>query len=417
MRIPTHPRRLLAAAALACSIAFAAACGSSEPETPAELPRVEAPAFRHQALYASLQGDAEAYALRDGDWVQDYGDAPFYGLAFYTWEGRAQGKQAWLDRADAARARALRVIDKVNLLEDDVNEVAMAALGLIDYIAATGDQGPRAKLDEVIAQLDTATKTFGYYLDVNLGWAFKTYGPTSISGLVGLLNLQYAVLLGGEHRQARLDFALALLAKTDTAAFNGSYYRFSPDRGDKLYLYPNVTMILFHARLYQLTGDEQYRTRALGLYEAIQPHRIEMADGKLRYRSPYSAEDMGAKTDDYSTLSAQNYLMFALMLLFDITNDTKFILEMDRVVDALQADLYQPWCFSERHKRDVCAPACAAPTDVCVVDACEAEKCAHGVLHHWMDGGIAVPDDPEYFCSGCNLQLLYLLWYRQTQLD
>ena len=30
-----------------------------------------------------------------------------------------------------------------------------------------------------------------------------------------------------------------------------------------------------------------------------------------------------------------------------------------------------------------------------------------------MDGNIAVPEDPEFFCSGCNLQLLYVLWYRQ----
>ena len=33
------------------------------------------------------------------------------------------------------------------------------------------------------------------------------------------------------------------------------------------------------------------------------------------------------------------------------------------------------------------------------------------LLHHWMDGRIAQPTDPEFFCSGCNLQFLYLDWW------
>mgnify|MGYP006897292372 CR=1 FL=1 len=30
------------------------------------------------------------------------------------------------------------------------------------------------------------------------------------------------------------------------------------------------------------------------------------------------------------------------------------------------------------------------------------------ILHHWMNGRAAIPEDPEYFCSGCNLQTLYI---------
>jgi len=32
-----------------------------------------------------------------------------------------------------------------------------------------------------------------------------------------------------------------------------------------------------------------------------------------------------------------------------------------------------------------------------------------------MDGRIALPEDREYFCSGCNLQFLYVLWYLQAR--
>ncbi len=38
------------------------------------------------------------------------------------------------------------------------------------------------------------------------------------------------------------------------------------------------------------------------------------------------------------------------------------------------------------------------------------------LLHHWIDGRIAHPDDPDYFCSGCNLQTLYVLRYLQEEL-
>jgi hypothetical protein len=33
-----------------------------------------------------------------------------------------------------------------------------------------------------------------------------------------------------------------------------------------------------------------------------------------------------------------------------------------------------------------------------------------------MDGRVAVPADPEYFCSGCNLQFLYAIWYVERNL-
>lgn len=38
------------------------------------------------------------------------------------------------------------------------------------------------------------------------------------------------------------------------------------------------------------------------------------------------------------------------------------------------------------------------------------------ILHHWIDGRVANRDDPDYFCSGCNLQTLYVLWYLRNEL-
>ncbi|MFH2008726.1 MAG: hypothetical protein ABI333_19220 [bacterium] len=62
-----------------------------------------------------------------------------------------------------------------------------------------------------------------------------------------------------------------------------------------------------------------------------------------------------------------------------------------------------------------CDPACA-PGDVCLGTQCVPEQCQSGVLHHFIDGRIASTADHDLFCAGCNLQLLYLLWYRQYNL-
>ena len=232
--------------------------------------------FKHADLYERLSAQAEFFTQANGNWAEDYGDAPFYGLAFYSWEGKAQDNQAWLDKASAARDYALSVVTDANLLEDDVNEIAMSALGLIDHIAATGDTEHIAAVESVITKINTLAPALGWYINITTidSWAFDTYGPTSITGLVALLNVQYALLLDGEKKADALEAAKNYQAAIEEQAYEDKRYKFGPDR-DGLYLYPNVTMILFHARMYELTGDEAQRARAIELYSEIQPLRIE----------------------------------------------------------------------------------------------------------------------------------------------
>ena len=400
------------------AIAGGPACESDAPTEPVASAENTAPRFKHHALYDRLSAQAEYFTQANGNWVEDYGDAPFYGLAFYTWEGKARGNQSWLDRSAAARVYALETIAGANLLTDDVNEIAMSALGLIDYVAATGDQAPVAAIEALIKQVNTLAGALGWYINVTTidSWAFDTYGPTSITGLVALLNVQYALLIGGAMKDDAIAATAQYQAAIEDKTYEGSRYKFGPDR-DGLFLYPNVTMILFHARVFELTGDEAQKTRALELYQAVQSLRVDDDNGRVRYRSPYSAEYMGAKTDDYTTLSSQNYLMFALMMLHKVTGDSSYLTEMDSVLEALDQELYGEWCHE--HLQEISCNEEFSCTDeqVCVANACQADSCHGGVLHHWMDGGVAVPADVEFFCTGCNLQLLYLMWYRQAQID
>ena len=338
------------------------------------------------AFFDQLLADAESFGETDGDWTEDYGDAPFYGLAIYTRLATERDDPTFAARADRAEARALSIVEQANGDRDfylaNMEEAIMSALGLIEHVDATGDASSLPTIDGFVDETNTLVGLFSDYLPTGAeigSFALETYGPTSITGAAALVNLQYATYLDTPERGARIERAARIVRAIDRNAWDGERYLFAPGN-DRLYLYPNVMMILVQLRLYELTGDAAHLERAVAVGHAIAPLKHEERGG---YRSPYSAEYMGATTDDYSTLSSQNYLVLALLLLHRHTREPLWFDEAMSVVTFLRTRLY------------------------------DAEQ--HRLLHHWMDGRIAQPEDREYFCSGCNLQLLYVLWYMRAR--
>jgi uncharacterized protein YyaL (SSP411 family) len=187
------------------------------------------------------------------------------------------------------------------------------------------------------------------------------------------LNLEYALMVGGAKKQERIATAEQILEAGRTKAFltDKGYYQFSSTRPG-LYLYPNITQMIAHLRVHELTQKQVFLDRAKDLHAAIQPLKVT---GEGRYRSPYSAKYMGAKTEDYTTFSSQNFSMIALSLLYRFTQKEAYKQEIVEILAFLRTHLLQDG----------------------------------RVLHHWMDGHLAEPTDPEYYCSGCNLQMLYIL--------
>lgn len=372
----------LAATALVALIA----CSDEPDREPAHV----APPSRHAALRDSLAADAKAFAFADGDWQEDLGDAPFFGLGWLTHRKPLEGDE--LVRRDRAVARA-RVVLAGPLLEGDLQDKVMAALGLIEHIAASGDRSELATVDPFVDSLDSLTKTLGDYLEAGAdrSWALRTYGPTAVTALVGLVEAQYALFIESERTGERLERAKAIDAKIGERALRdlGTVrgYAVAPDRGD-LEIYPNVAMAMLKARLFRITKDEAYRLEARALYAAIQP--LKLADAPARYASPYATALVGAKTNDVSTLSSQNYVALSLLLLFEITGDRRFVDEADRVFDSIE-EMRGPYCVGES----------------------TTQRCADGLLHHFVDGRLAEPGDGTLFCSGCNLQTLYVLGYRR----
>lgn len=408
------------AAALVVLVAAAAAC--EDDPAPAPLPpAAEAPASRHDALHDALVSDARALAFQDGDWVEDLGDAPFFGLASLARRAAsAPLPPEDAARRDAALARARRLLDD-ELVKGDLQEKVMAALGLIELVAASGDRSDVARLDSFVDRLDSLTKTFGDYLDAaaEQSWAIRTYGPTSVTALVGLVLAQYALLIGGDRAEERLDRAIEIDKKIAERAFgdlvDGPSAKparaFALTPGDPgLYLYPNVAMILLEGRLYRLTHDEAYLLEIRALYAAIQP--LKLSDAPARYASPYAAASLGAKTRDVATLSSQNYLALALMVLYETTGEARFVDEADRVLDGIEA-MRGPYCIADVHQDDACAPACA-PGKACEATTCTDDRCTTGLLHHVVDGRLARKGDATLFCAGCNLQTLYVIGYRRA---
>lgn len=378
------------ASVLAASFVALAACSDDTTEDES-IPVAPAPASRHAALRDSLTADAKAFAFADGDWQEDLGDAPFFGLGWLTHRKPLEGDE--LTRRDQAIGRA-RTVLAGPLLEGDLQDKVMAALGLIEHIAATGDRSDLGTVDQFIDSLDSLTHTLGDYLEAGAdrSWAIRTYGPTAVTALVALLEAQYSLFIGGDRAAERLDRAKTIDAKIAERAFGdlGTVrgYAVKPGSG-QLELYPNVSMMLLKARLFRITKDEAYRLEARSLYAAVQP--LKLSDAPARYASPYAIPLVGAKTNDVSTLSSQNYLALSLMVLFEITGDRRFVDEADRVLDSIET----------------------MRGSYCVGDA-EPQRCASGLLHHFVDGRLAEPGDGTLFCSGCNLQTLYVIGYRRS---
>ena len=325
---------------------------------------------------------------QDGDWDPDWDDAPFYGLAFYASAGWSQGDAEYQQRAREAAAHNLEMAragleDLTGEFLENISGILYGTLGLIDYIAASGDTTGLETVEDVIGMADSTIDLMGNYVQGYDNYATLTYGPTSISAIFALINLQHAVLLDTDASDGFVESAEAILEAIDTNAWNGTYYLFDPDEEERLDLYPNVAMIIALVRYHQATGDDDALQRAEALYEAIQVLRYTDRPG---YYSEYSAETMGAQTGDYTTLSSMNYLSLALALLHQVTGDPGYRAEIDELI----TDFVQGYLWVPGDGR---------------------------VYHHWMDGRLAVPDDPEYYCIGCNLQLLYIIWWVHTNLD
>ena len=316
-----------------------------------------------------------------GNWPDDFGDANFYGPGFFYRYARGQGgnphQEALGHETHAYNMEVLTdSLADAGKLVKNLEDVMMSLFGLIERYHHSPDPASLTMLDKAIDVILLLAGTMDYYPEGSSsvgGYGVDTYGPTTTNATLALLCLEYAGTVGGAKKAQRIAEAVAILEKGRTMAWlkDKGYYKFSSTRSG-LFLYPNITQLMSHVRAYELTQKKLYLDRAVDLHLAIQGLKVK---GEGRYRSPYSATYMGAKTDDYTTLSSQNFTMIGLSLLYQQTKTAGLKQEIVDILAFIRTRLLS----------------------------------GGRVLHHWMDGKLAVPSDPEYYCSGCNLQMLYII--------
>jgi len=331
-----------------------------------------------------LQEDALDFGYEQGNWSEDYGDAAAFGPTYYVYSGQELQSNQYLRIAEEAAGYNLSVVqqavDDTTWMIDNMEEVFMAIQGLIEYTGVIPNSQAAESMEALIAKLDVMLQLSGDYIEVSVGeFASNLYGPTSITAGFVVIHLQYAKYIDIE--SGNLERAQEIVDTIDGVAWNDNHYRFGRDV-DKLYLYPNATMMIVLNRMYLLTGEQRYLDRAELIFQGIQGLYNESMQ---LYFSPYSQEPEGAQTDEYSTLSSQNYLVLGLLLTYENTGNPVYLEEALSLLRRVRELLYD-----------------------------EAEG---KLVHHWIDGRPANHDDKSFFCSGCNLQVLYILWYLKAHLN
>lgn len=344
--------------------------------TPASI--VENYSYMGSVVAASMD---EPDYFHDCTWHLHFGDALMYGPSFDLAEDVLTGDEFHSNRGIDALNTNLYMVEAatgslLGLIEafGDPESLSMALLGLLEsgqYI-----QVPRyaESSADLVRLIDRITALFDDYLPPQLGeFAGMTYGPTAISSLLALLQLGMVISGPEEEIDEHLARAHEVLEHIHQKAWSNELgaYRFAPD-DDRLMLYPNVTMMLSYGRALLFTGNDLYEERIEDIYQGIQPLRAKSGD---HYYSPYSREEANAVDEDYATLSSQNYTMIGLWLAYFATGDQHYLDDIDLILGWIETHLF--------------------------VDKV--------LKHHWVNGRVANEEDEYDFCSGCNLQTLYIL--------
>ncbi len=421
--------RALAVALFASGVLAATTPGCSSEEI--TFPVAKAPPSRHQALRDALVADARQFASRGSTgWLDDLGDAPLFGVAAYARRERGgerlEGDERLrpFDVVTFARSSLRRPVLDADI---DADERMFTALGILELLDANRGRLTDGYFAETLAlvesfsvNVDAAVR--GYLDDLARAAPnsalVRDYGSTVVTGVVALLHAQLA-LAGVTSADAHRERALALEGLLTRTAFGDladigsgrSARAFARSPGEPgLFLLPNVVMMLVEARLFRVTKDETHRITARALFAAIQP--LVLSSQPARYAEPEAVAPLAATTRETTTLATQSALALALLSVFEVTGDTRYVDEVDRVLDALEA-MRGPYCLSQLDAT-TCAPACE-PGQTCLSAECTAERCTTGLLHHRVDGRLAAPGDARpVFCSGCSFAALYAVGMRRV---
>jgi len=328
------------------------------------------------AVYRRLLTESR---IVNGDDQEDYGDsAAFCCALIFTWAKNGKATEEELAFATRLMTAYREKVDRftanplVILLDSDLAmEIYIGVLGLLVAYEAQPQSETLACMDAYFDAILGLTDMLGetiYYLPI------PPYGPTTIKAGLAAMLLHYPLATGGGGRAAeRTAQGLAVLEEMDRMVWDealGGYRYLAFDNHAYVYQYSNVTAIQALVRAYRLTGRTFYLDRAETVAAGLEvlfseEYGAYFASDESCPRAPHSGEE-------YIALSGQNYAIYDDLLLFRETGNDEYQRRALTLFDFARDVLF------------------VEEENICFHDI------QHGVLAEW-------------YCTGCNWQLLYNL--------
>jgi len=199
------------------------------------------------------------------------------------------------------------------------------------------------------------------------------YGATTVLGGISGFYLQYYFSVGDTEKAK--DYARIgtdILSSLNTLVYDEvkNNYRYSIKvENDFIYLYSNVTTFQALIRAYLYSGDKDYLERAKKIIETMEDLYSNVYGGY--FAAPVEDSTAPHYGEEYIALSAQNYLTYAFLLLYQETGDSIYLDRAENTLSFIESKLYQD-----------------------------------GIVYHDLING----ERADWDCPGCNYQVLYYIY-------
>lgn len=330
-----------------------------------------------------------------GDLKTDFGDGTAYAPALF-YSLKSEGRTGEYENR-IADEMASREIDLINSMSESgifsfiaeglkdplvLSEVFVGVAGL--FIAYEADGGEKYKeavikyyeaLRPVIDRPDS--KNFESFLKINIPW----YGPVTLYGGLSGFFLQYPFTFDSSpEAKTYANVGLFILDKLNEKVFDSirnNYKYMDNELYTFIYQYSNITVMQGLLRAYLFTEDDFYLQRAKNVMETLELLWSEKYKGYLsaendqKYFQLYDEVGNSQYKNEYIPLSGSNYMIYANLLMYQITGDEKYHERARRIFDFIETKLYH-----------------------------------NGIAWHDIQSGQLA----NRYCSGCNFQLLYNIY-------
>jgi len=350
-------------------------------------------------IYTHLMEDevcSECPNYENGDLKTDFGDGTAYAPALF-YSLKKEGRTTDYENKIAGEMTE-REIQLINSLYENgiftfigeglkdplvISEVFVGIAGL--FIAY--EAGPSDKYRDAIVKyyealrpvIDTPDSNyFDSFLKVNIPW----YGPVTLYGGLSGFFLQYPFTPGLNPKEGEqyARVGLFILDKLNEKVFDSSrnnYKYMDNELYTFIYQYSNITVMQGLLRAYLYTGDETYLHRSKAVMETLEGLWSDQYQGYLsaendaRYFDLYDAIGNSQYRNEYIPLSGSNYMIYANLIMYQITGDEKYHNRVRKLLDFIETKLYHD-----------------------------------GIAWHDIQHGQV----SDRYCSGCNFQLLYNIY-------